>query len=97
MSDALLVADSHNRVVDPNPAARKLLAEQGELVGKSLGLTLGQDAAALLTGGLQETHGVITLQNHGPHGLDALCTPAWTKEASGTVQRVGSNRPIVIN
>jgi len=75
MSDALLVTDSHNRVVDANPAARKLLAEQGELVGKSLGLTLGQDAAALLTGGLQETHGVITLQNHGPHGLDALCTP----------------------
>ncbi len=29
----------------------------------------------LLTDGLHETHGVIRLQNHGPHGLDALCTP----------------------
>ena len=34
MSDALLVTDSHNRVVDANPAARKLLADQGELVWK---------------------------------------------------------------
>lgn len=75
MSDALLVTDSHNRVVDANPAARKLLAEQGELVGKPLNQTLGQDAVALLTAGLGEAHGVITLQNHGPHGLDALCTP----------------------
>ena len=33
MSDALLVTDSHNRVVDANPAARQLLAEQGESGG----------------------------------------------------------------
>ena len=75
MSDALLVTDSHNRVVDANPAARQLLADQGNLVGKPLGQALGQDATSLLAGDLQETHGVIRLQNHGPHGLDALCTP----------------------
>jgi signal transduction histidine kinase len=72
------------RLFDLVPVARNALIERMSdalLVtdshnrGKSLGLTLGQDAAALLTGGLQETHGVITLQNHGPHGLDALCTP----------------------
>ena len=44
-------------------------------MGKPLGQALGQDATALLTGGMHETHGVIRLQNHGPHGLDALCTP----------------------
>ena len=75
MSDALLVTDSHNRVVDANPAARQLLAERGELVGKTLDLALGLDATALLTDGAQETHSVLSLQNHGVHGLDALCTP----------------------
>jgi signal transduction histidine kinase len=75
MSDALLVTDSHNRVVDANPAARQLLADQGDLMGKPLGQALGQDATVLLADGLHETHGIIRLQNHGPHGLDALCTP----------------------
>ena len=44
-------------------------------MGRPLGQTLGQDATVLLTDSLHETHGVIRLQNHGPHGLDALCTP----------------------
>ena len=75
MSDALLVTDSHNRVVDANPAARLLLAQQGEVVGKPLCLALGKDAAAQLAAGEHEIHSVITLQNHQTHGLDALCTP----------------------
>ncbi len=75
MSDALLVTDSRNQVVDANPAARQLLAEQGELVGKPLAAALGRDAVALLVAGAQERHGVITLHNHVEHGLDALCTP----------------------
>jgi signal transduction histidine kinase len=75
MSDALLVTDSHNRVVDANPAARRLLAEHGEIMGKPLCTTLGVDAVARLADGVRETHSIITLQNQQTHGLDALCTP----------------------
>jgi signal transduction histidine kinase len=75
MSDALLVTDSQNRVVDANPAARLLLADHGDLVGQPLYSALGPEAAAELVESVQEKHSVITLMNHGPHGMDALSTP----------------------
>jgi PAS domain S-box-containing protein len=75
MSDALLVTDSRNRVVDANPAARHLLAEQGEIIGQPLHNALGQTAAAQLAASEQEMHSVITLHNHRAHGLDVLSTP----------------------
>lgn len=75
MSDALLVTDSHDRVVDANPAARRLLEDRGELVGQPLHAAVGEDAAAQLLDAVQEKHSVITVMNHGPHGMDALSTP----------------------
>jgi signal transduction histidine kinase len=75
MSDALLVTDSQNRVVDANPSARELLADFGDPVGQPLAAALGQETAMQLAAGSQEVHSVITLQNHRVHGLDALCTP----------------------
>jgi signal transduction histidine kinase len=79
MSDALLVTDAQNRVVDANPAARHLLAEQAgggaNLFGQPVERLLGDTAADYLVNSLEEVHSVIHLQNEVLHGLDALSTP----------------------
>lgn len=75
MSDALLVTDAQNRVVDANPAARHLLDEEGNLFGKPIEMVLGHTTAARLVNSVQEVQSVIHLQNHVVHGMDALSTP----------------------
>ncbi len=75
MSDVLLVTDRQDRVVDANPAAHRLFAADGGLLGQPLAALLQDEAVAQLIGSDQEVHTVIHLQNHGPHGMDTLCTP----------------------
>lgn len=75
MSDALLVTDKQNRIVDANPAARRLLAAEGELTGKPIGNVLVDAEVTRLLAADHEVHGVIKLQNHVMHGMDTLCTP----------------------
>jgi signal transduction histidine kinase len=75
MSDALLVTNAENRIVDANPAARRLLTPRGELIGKPVEAVVTDKAVTQLIGAEREVHGTIYLQNHVLHGLDALCTP----------------------
>jgi PAS domain S-box-containing protein len=75
MSDALLVTDAQNRIVDANPSARRLLAEEDNLYGKPIETMLGNEAASVLVNSTQEVHSVVHLQNHVLHGMDALSTP----------------------
>ena len=75
MSDALLVTDKQNRIVDANPAARRLLAEHGELTGQQLTDVLTDVEVIPLLLSEQEVHCVIHLQDHVKHGMDTLCTP----------------------
>lgn len=90
MSDALLVIDSRNRVVDANPAACDLLHSRGPVIGSHLAAALGDAAAAdLLLDGGAEVHRVIALGNGEPsrdaqggmhpdaRGMDVLCTPLY--------------------
>jgi PAS domain S-box-containing protein len=77
MSDALLVTDQQNRIVDANPAARRLLAAEGELTGKPLTMVLTDAGVAPLLAAEQEIRSVLHLQNHVVHGMDTLCTPLF--------------------
>jgi PAS domain S-box-containing protein len=75
MSDAVLVTDTQDRVVDANPAAHRLFGAAKGLIGQPIVTLLDEETVAQLVGSDQEIHTVIHLQNHALHGMDTLCTP----------------------
>jgi PAS domain S-box-containing protein len=76
MSDALLVLDPRNRVVDANPVAYAMFKPADQLIGRPLAQVFEDADAenALLQDG-REVRSVVTLANGQPRYLDALCTP----------------------
>jgi len=75
ISDGIIVADTSNRILDLNPAARQLSHEPGELIGRSLPACFPQLSRFVAGGGcVTENHQEVTIHGNGaPRYYDAVC------------------------
>lgn len=72
ITDALLVTDAYDRVVDANPAAYAFLAGHGALIGRPLADLLPDAVMQRLAAGAEEF--VVAVENGATHQLDVRTT-----------------------